>query len=1668
MSHPTPRLLLAIALLLAIPVDAHAACNLIPGTEKTFGSALGAANRPFAAPGERLELKLRSCDASSGFRAAGTDHVVTLAFKPTSGTTRIVVLAANCGAVDLSPCSSAPGVASATCVQVSASDLQTRVSVDQGDRRLGFTFPDTDAILAPDGDDATLAGPVAIGVTAVGQPLACGLANGTCAAQGGTLACIDELYANDGACGSTVPDARFASFVALPPPNDFQADCFREGPPCTATATVTRAAVDSAGNLLIPMGWGGVLVRDGSVPVPRLIRVRLASPLPLTVPDQVFLRSFTPEGGLLPPILEPQLDPTASTADVVTLFGSVDAPYTIIEVARRHGTCAGGDAAGELCTTNADCKGGLCATSCVDQPATSCTTDAQCPSGACGALFDFSGVVAGGGPMVLPRSVPSFCQLPPHAACAGPGDCPGVGDACVSYAMEATTPVPLEGLAASTTARTFTISEAIDGVDRNGDGDTNDSVMTLRDRSSGQSDLLGASPGCGGLSGTPEGRAAVRVHDFPFSFPAVSVEADTLAFLESESGQSSCDLTGDDDFVDSILRIFRLGVGETQVARARAVDAAPRIDGAPVKVSNGLVYVRTSESEMAPHAVERVTEAFGGGDSFPPNNDSVTVGGISPDGNHVVFLSSADDLLAPGLDTGSIPDVFLYDRRNQTTTRVNEKPGGGQANRFVDVNFFPATSRDGRFTAFASLSTDLLTTPDPNPDLNNGMDIFVHDAQTGVTEIVSLAFGGGGANGYSDAPDISDDGQVVVFKSSATNLLPVAIPPSAGGYIYAYDRATGTMTVANVRSDGAHVPILFQNSSPKISADGRWVGFDARGDFDPSDPDDDLDTNAYVHDRITGKTELVSRRFDGAGASGGVYNVAGMSSDGRFVAFSSTASSLLAPGKDTNGFTQDVFVRDRLRGVTERVNVRSDGTQLGSSFDKGRNRPLSADGRYVAFQASGAVAPGAVGVQYYVHDRVTGTTEQVSAAADGTSADIDSFTGSGRAIQPTVLSADGRVVAYASGATNLLGPGVDGNGAFDVFVRAPDPDDPLNVDPLLFPDGELDDTVLEIVDAVTGTVSTQCPAGDVTVAGNVAAYLRPEAAAPGTVACPGGSLNGDIDVSDEVVQLVQGTGPTQSLGLAATAVAASATRVAALVSEPGENASILNGDGDALDQVLHVYAIGGASWSNVGQAADALLISGDRIAFVTPEAAQGAGSLNLPADSDTGDRVAQVYDASTSTGVDLGQAAEELVLGDPRGTVCGTRHLVAIRSRETAQGAADQNGDGDTLDDVLVVYDFETNVVYETGQAVTPCRIEACDPRQPYRVNGGEVRFLTFESDQGSDLDGNGAIDGLVLQSFDVCTGISTVIGKVDAESKSDPLEVVEASQVFTQDAGRCAVDPPVACSVAADCAAGTFCNPVTGHCTRNAPGSCRSSDDCPSSSTCEAQRITVGASASDLDDDGVADALDNCPETPNPDQADEDGDRAGDACDAASGCPATPLAGCSSPVAPLKSQLLVKPGTTPAKSMLQWQWTQGAATAAADFGDPLFTHDYRLCVYGDTDGTPDLLSDTLIPRGGTCSGKPCWKGLGKPAGAAGFKYTSKTFLPSGVSSLLLKPGAAKKAKIVLTAKGASLAPPAIPPTFPLRVQLLGAGSCWESTYAAADAVKNLPTQLKVKGPPAP
>jgi len=327
--------LAAAVLVVGTASVARAGCNLIPGTAKTFNSTMGATNRPYAAPGERLELAVRSCDTlATGLTPNPADHIVTVVFTPASGPRHAIVLnAADCSAIasQLSTCADAlTGGGTATCIPAASAGVQI---VDRnGVRFLGFKFPDTDTFVGTASDDRTLTGPARIAVTSPGDDLPCYLATSPCGSQP-ARACIDAFFANDGNCGTAVPQPSFGEFIALPPPNDYASDCFSEGPPpdgpCTATAPELRFTADSLGNLLLPVGWSGILV-PGSVPVPRLLRARLQSPLPFEIPDRVFVSSFTPEGGILPPIFEPQVDPTLGDPDVVTLFGSVDAPYTIL------------------------------------------------------------------------------------------------------------------------------------------------------------------------------------------------------------------------------------------------------------------------------------------------------------------------------------------------------------------------------------------------------------------------------------------------------------------------------------------------------------------------------------------------------------------------------------------------------------------------------------------------------------------------------------------------------------------------------------------------------------------------------------------------------------------------------------------------------------------------------------------------------------------------------------------------------------------------------------------------------------------------------------------------------------------------------------------------------------------------------------------------------------------------------------------------------------------------------------------------------------------------------------------------------------------------------------------------------------------------------------------
>lgn len=285
-------------------------------------------------------------------------------------------------------------------------------------------------------------------------------------------------------------------------------------------------------------------------------------------------------------------------------------------------------------------------------------------------------------------------------------------------------------------------------------------------------------------------------------------------------------------------------------------------------------------------------------------------------------------------------------------------------------------------------------------------------------ERVSVATDGTQTNSYSGRMALSSNGRYVAFESNASNLVPGDTNNVSD--IFVHDRQTGMTERVSVASDGTEANNYSQ--TPSISADGRYVAFTSLASNLIAK---DVDTNmeVYVHDRQTGVTERVSVPSDGTHADNSSRNGV-ISGDGRYVAFISPASNLV-PNDTNNG--NDVFVHDRQTGVTERVSISSDGTQIIRAYTEYPS--ISNDGRYVAFETSAPdLVPGDTNgvVDTFVHDRQTGTTEIVSNAYDGSPSN-------GNNIMYPSISGNGRYVMFDSGATNLI-PGLTNN-TLNIFVH---------------------------------------------------------------------------------------------------------------------------------------------------------------------------------------------------------------------------------------------------------------------------------------------------------------------------------------------------------------------------------------------------------------------------------------------------------------------------------------------------------------------------------------------------------------------------------------------------------------------------------------------------------
>lgn len=368
----------------------------------------------------------------------------------------------------------------------------------------------------------------------------------------------------------------------------------------------------------------------------------------------------------------------------------------------------------------------------------------------------------------------------------------------------------------------------------------------------------------------------------------------------------------------------------------------------------------------------------------------------------------------------------------------------------------PSVSSDGRFVAFRSSATNLV--PGSSSEF---AQIYVRDRLTKKTEWISKNEMGKGANGLTDNPLISADGRYVAFLSVANNLIPTATDSKK--YLYIWDRLLGKMEYK-----------LMPYSWTKLvmSPDARYFGFN--GVVTPKEQyvwdritnkvsiyadehvsDDEKYTispdgaywvgpwkkylpglNKWVTDIVayhfpTGKLEFISVPATGTisdgnsyiSSQGGAVSARGnaISGDGRYIVFVSAAHNLLptnVPGEI------NIFIRDRLLGKTEWVNVTADGQGVGKLP---YSPTISSDARYVSFVAyvTNPATPDQSEEHVYVKDRQTGALGLASVSSQGEKGNDHSYSGN--------ISANGQYVVFTSDASNLV-PG-DSNGTPDVFIR---------------------------------------------------------------------------------------------------------------------------------------------------------------------------------------------------------------------------------------------------------------------------------------------------------------------------------------------------------------------------------------------------------------------------------------------------------------------------------------------------------------------------------------------------------------------------------------------------------------------------------------------------------
>jgi Tol biopolymer transport system component len=366
---------------------------------------------------------------------------------------------------------------------------------------------------------------------------------------------------------------------------------------------------------------------------------------------------------------------------------------------------------------------------------------------------------------------------------------------------------------------------------------------------------------------------------------------------------------------------------------------------------------------------------------------------VSEDGRYVAFASYAR--LAPA-DTNSRLDVYVLDRFDGQVTL--ESAGAVAAD--VDSGH-PRISADGRFLVYEAVG--------PSVRQPTSSDIVLRDRRSGAATIVSAGFDGTRANGMSRYPAITQDGQVIVFSSSATNLVDGDDANGGGEDIYLLDTRDRRLLRVSLDSAGRQAA-GGESMTPAASGDGRYVVFASSADLDRSSSRSGRgrpNPAVFLRDRVRNLTTRVGTASGGEMPDGASWAPA-ISADGRYVAFVSAATNLVSADRNR---APDVFLADLHSGAVQLVSRKAGDGVPGNGASA--NPVLSADGRFIAFQSEAS---------NMVCARCTMTTEDVNLLWDVFLLDRQSGT-----LLRISRDTAGEWMAPSAG------PAIDGAGALVVF-----------------------------------------------------------------------------------------------------------------------------------------------------------------------------------------------------------------------------------------------------------------------------------------------------------------------------------------------------------------------------------------------------------------------------------------------------------------------------------------------------------------------------------------------------------------------------------------------------------------------------------------------------------